>query len=103
MKASYRQLLDEHETIERAAGDLLADLANAEVDAAKLAAHLDELARVVEDHVEVEDGVVATVDADRLAGPWTAAWVDGVAAFDRLKRSPTHWPRRSPPPLRATL
>lgn len=85
MKASYRQLLGEHEMIERAARDLLSDLGNDRADAASLSKQLDELARVVEGHIKVEDAVISDFDADRLTGPWTAAWVDGMAAFDRLK------------------
>ena len=80
MKASYRQLLGEHEMIERAARDLLSDLGNDRADAASLSKQLDELARVVEGHIKLEDAVISDFDADRLTGPWTAAWVDGICA-----------------------
>ncbi len=85
MKASYRQLLDEHEMIECAAGALLNDVTDSRTDPAALSAQLSALARIVEDHITVEDDVIGGFDADQLAGPWTDAWVDGVAAFDRLK------------------
>lgn len=85
MKASYRQLLDEHEAIERSACDLLADLDDTRSSAATLSSQLDDLARLVEDHIEVEDDIVGDFDAAALTGPWIATWVDGMAAFDRLK------------------
>lgn len=85
MKASYRQLLDEHRSIEQAADTLLLRVEDEQVGAAELAVQLDELARVVEDHVEVEEGVISTLDTDRLTGPWVETWVEGVTSFERLK------------------
>lgn len=85
MKASYRQLMGEHEAIEESARSLLADLDDDRLGCAELATQLDELARTIEDHIEVEEGVVAGVDPNRLAGPWAAAWRDSLGEFDRLK------------------
>lgn len=85
MKASYRQLIGEHEAIEEAARSLLTDLADDRLGSDELATQLEELARSIEDHIDVEDGVVAGVDAARLPGPWAAAWRDGLSDFNRLK------------------
>ncbi|SEN46817.1 hypothetical protein SAMN05192583_2876 [Sphingomonas gellani] len=85
MQHSYRQLISEHEQIEECANALLADVADASVPASDLAAQLGELALVVKRHIAVEDEVVGTLDPATLSQPWTDAWVEGEAAFKRLK------------------
>jgi hypothetical protein len=77
--------MDEHEAIEESARSLLDDLADDRLGSDELAAQFGELARTIEAHIDVEDGVVAGVDAARLAGPWATAWRDGLSDFDRLK------------------
>lgn len=85
MKASYRQLMGEHEAIEDAACTLPVDLDDDGQNSDELAMQLDHLGITIEDHIGVEEGVVAGVDPDRLAGPWAAAWRDSLDDFNRLK------------------
>lgn len=85
LQASYRQLISEHEHIEACATALLADISDDTLPATDIAVQMSELATAVNVHIEVEEGIVSSVDHDRLTGPWTAAWVEGEAAFQRLR------------------
>ena len=84
MKVSYRQLLDEHDEIECAADAIMADLEGGQATPATLSEQMDELARLVEDHVELEAAVIETVDRTSLSSPWATAWEESLSGFDQL-------------------
>lgn len=85
MKASYRQMIDEHESIERHARQLLADIRDDGSPAKVLGSQLDALAHAVGDHIEVENEVVSSVDDAPKTGPWVETWIEGLTAFERLR------------------
>lgn len=84
MKVSYRQLLEEHDEIECAADAIMDELERGQARPVALTEQLDELARLVEDHVELEAAVIETVDLASLSPPWATAWKESLVAFDQL-------------------
>lgn len=84
MKVSYRQLLGEHDEIECAADAILTNLEGGRASPAELSAEVDELACLVEDHVELEVAVIDAVDQAALSPPWRTAWDESLATFDQL-------------------
>lgn len=85
LNTSYRQLLDDHEKIERYARDLLGNLSGGTGSLETLALKLNDLASIVEEHIKVEDRIVRDLDSSQLGEHWLSTWVDGRAAFDQLK------------------
>lgn len=86
MQLSYRQMIDDHEEIGRAADRLLRAATDPHVSAASIAGELTSLAGAIEEHIATESAVVSKVNADPLPEPWTLAWQDGWSAFERLRR-----------------
>jgi hypothetical protein len=85
MRASYRNMLIEHEAIELAAQMLLDDLKAGHVSDTELSHKLGLLRGIIDHHLVAEERVFSQLSAEDLSGPWVAAWREGANAFERLK------------------
>lgn len=77
--------MTDHEEIEAAAADLLANAVRISVDSDTLFRQLQRLADKVEAHIAAEDIVVRNVESKDLHGLWRDTWIEGRRVFDKLR------------------
>lgn len=82
---SYHHLISEHDAIEAAAMQVIADLDGADTLDSIVYGSLDTLARLVRNHLAGEEDILTHLDQKHLTGPWVQAWMAAAKEFDALK------------------
>lgn len=84
-RISYHQLITEHDAIEAAALQVIADLDGTGTLDRTVHDSLGALAKLVKHHIEGEEGILTHLDQKHLSGSWVQAWMAAARDFDELK------------------